>query len=207
MKKILIIIAMFYCVGVNAQGQELEQLSLDLTKLSQLKSILDNMYKGYTVLTKGYNTIKDVSQGNFQLHESFLNGMLAVSSTVRNYQKIADIIAVQLQIVSEYKSAFNRFRGLNIFNGNELDYIRSSLQNLVNRSVQNLDDLLMVITANKLRMNDAERLAAIDRIHTDMTGHLSYLRVFNSHTNVLAWQRKKMLNDNQSIQNSYGIQK
>lgn len=207
MKKIFVIIALFYCVGANAQVQELEQLSLDLTKLSQLKSILDNMYKGYTVLTKGYNTIKNVSQGNFQLHEVFLNSLLAVSPTVRNYKKIVDIITAQFQIVSEYKTAFSKFRGLSIFSGNELDNISSTYQNIFNRSVQNLDDLLMVITANKLRMSDAERLTAIDRIHADMNGSLGSLRSFNSRTSVLAGQRQKMLNDNVTLQNIYGIQK
>jgi hypothetical protein len=207
MKKLLVVIAIGFSLNAHAQAQELQQLALNIEKLAQLKSILDNMYKGYAVLTKGYNTIKDISEGNFTLHQVFLNSLLAVSPSVRNYKKIADIITMQVRIVSEYKSAYSRFKSLNLFKADELDYMSNVYSNLFDKSVQNLDDLVMVITANKLRMNDADRLAAIDRIHTDMTATLSTLRGFNGKTNVMADQRQKALNENIKIKDIYGIQK
>lgn len=42
---------------VKAQTKEVVQLTLNYQKLQQLESILENMYKGYEILTKGYNTI------------------------------------------------------------------------------------------------------------------------------------------------------
>ena len=61
--------------------------------------------------------------------------------------------------------------------------------NLFNKSLQNLDELTMVITAGKLRMSDDERLNAIDRIYIDMGDKLVFLRTFNKENNVLAIQR------------------
>ena len=29
------------------------------------------MYQGYKIVSKGYNTIKDISEGNFDLHKTF----------------------------------------------------------------------------------------------------------------------------------------
>ena len=74
MKKILVILFIsFGCPTlVNAQSQEIAQLILNLEKLKQLEEILDNMYKGYKILTKGYNTIKNIAEGNFNLHQVFL---------------------------------------------------------------------------------------------------------------------------------------
>src|SRR5437879_1265686 len=73
-------------------AQDLEQLSLDYRKLAGLKSILKQMYTGYAMLNKGYKAVKEVSQGNFSLHEAFLDGLLIVSPAVRKYPRVADII-------------------------------------------------------------------------------------------------------------------
>lgn len=188
----------------QAQVQELEELALDLQKLSQLKSILTNLYKGYQILTKGYNAVKDLSQGNFSLHKTFLDGLMQVSPAVRKYKKTAEIVTLQIQLVKEYKSAFSRFKQLNIFNADELDYIESVYSGLFDRSVQNLDELLMVITADQLRMNDAQRLHAIDRIYADIEGKLQFLRSFNNRTQVLAVQRYQELQENKTLKDLYG---
>ena len=67
--------------------------------------------------------------------------------------------------------------------------------NLFNKSLQNLDELTMVITAGKLRMSDDERLNAIDRIYNDMGDKLVFLRTFNKENNVLAIQRGREMVD------------
>ena len=67
--------------------------------------------------------------------------------------------------------------------------------NLFNKSLQNLDELTMVLTAGKLRMSDDERLNAIDRIYIDMGDKLVFLRTFNKENNVLAIQRGREMVD------------
>jgi len=41
-----------------------------------------------------------------------------------------------------------------------------------------MDELAGVITAGKLRMSDAERLKAIDRVYTGTMDKLNFLRAF-----------------------------
>jgi hypothetical protein len=125
---------------------------------------------------------------------------------VQKYKRIADIISDQQSIVREYKSALSRFQGLNVFSSGELSYLGSVYQNLLNSSVKNLDELLMVVTANQLRMNDAERLTAIDRIYSDVQDKLDFLRQFNNNTSLLATQRQIELEENSSLKRLYGIQ-
>src|SRR5690242_1627765 len=78
-------------ISSRAQSAEVEQLLLDIDKLTQFKKILQNMYDGYKVLYSGYTNIKDISQGNFSLHKNFLDALLEVSPAVKNYKRIADI--------------------------------------------------------------------------------------------------------------------
>jgi hypothetical protein len=186
-------------------AQDLEQLSLDYQKLAGLKSILKQMYTGYEVLSKGYSAVKDVAQGNYSLHEAFIDGLFIVSPTVRAYPRIADIINDQAMLVSEYQSAWASFRQDKHFDPDEIGYMLTVYNNLMSNSLKNLSDLSMIITDSQLRMSDAERLAAIDRIFTGSRGQLSFLRSFNDQNYRVAVQRAREANDQQTIKNLYGI--
>ncbi|KFF17743.1 hypothetical protein [Flavobacterium hydatis] len=207
MKKILIIgivsIVLLLPLKVAAQKQEIQQLILNIEKLTQFKQILKDMKKGYEMLNGGYNTVKDLSKGNFSLHETFLDALMQVSPTVRNYRRIGDIISYQVQLVKEYKSAFNHFRDSQNFNANEIAYLERVYDNLFQQSLRNLDELTSVVTANKMRMSDDERLASIDKIYTDMQDKLMFLRNFNNNTSILALQRAKERNDVNAIRNMF----
>ena len=188
-----------------AQKDEIAQLLLNVEKLAQFKQILSDMKKGYQILNGGYNTIKDLSEGNFSLHKTFLDALMEVSPTVKNYKRVADIINYQVILVKEYKSSFNRFKRDNNFNQQELAYLGRVYENLFKQSLNNLDDLVTIITANKLRMSDDERLKAIDKIFDDMQDKLLFLRHFNNNTTVLAVQRAKERNDANTMRLVYGI--
>ncbi|RYZ90270.1 MAG: TerB family tellurite resistance protein [Proteobacteria bacterium] len=174
-----------------AQSAEVEQLMLNVEKLSQLKNILADMKKGYTIVSTGYNSIKNIAQGSFSLHEVFLDGLLLVSPEVKKYYKVAEIIGYQSDILTEHKSAYKKFSSAGIFSTGELDYLERVYGKLINESVQNLDRLLMVITSSKLRMSDDERLKSIDRIHEDILDKLTFLRSFNRQTSMLGIARAK----------------
>ncbi len=182
-------------VRTLGQSDETQQLLLNVEKLAQLKKILHNMYQGYQLISKGYNTIKDISQGNFDMHKNFLDGLLAVSPSVKKYKRIADIIHQQSQLVKEYKSAFTRFKTSNLFNSTEIKYMENVYKNLFNNSLQNLDDLAMIVTVGKLRMSDDERMTAIDRVFDDVSDKLNFLRTFNKENNILALQRGREMFD------------
>jgi len=91
--------------------------------------------------------------------------------------------------MQEYKGAYNYFKGTGSFTLEEINYMEKVYVNLFQQSLKSLDELLMVITASRLRMSDDERLDAIDRIFSDMQDMLTFLRSFNKSTKLLAAQR------------------
>lgn len=192
-------------MNVFSQTDEAKQLLLNVEKLAQLKQILKDMYKGYEIVSKGYNTIKNISHGNFDIHKVFLDGLMQVSPVVKKYRKVIDIIERQGQIVKEYKNSFKRFRTSGQFNVTEIGYMSQVYSGLLDQSLQGLDELLMVITANQLRMSDEERLAAIDKIFAGMEDKLSFLRNFNRGNSILVMQRGKESVDTKVSQQLYGI--
>src|ERR1700737_433815 len=128
MKKYIVMLMAGMLIGMgNLKAQSIaqltEQLVLDIEKLADLKNILSDMYKGYQILDKGYSEIKNIAQGNFNLHKVFLDGLLAVSPVVKNYSRVAEIIQMEFPLVSEYKAAYKKFRADGHFTPQELDYI------------------------------------------------------------------------------------
>ncbi|MBZ4187616.1 TerB family tellurite resistance protein [Niabella beijingensis] len=209
MKKYVIILGLlcFYLAAgmvAKAQVAELEQLALNIEKLAQFKNILSDMKKGYEILTGGYNTVKNISEGNFKLHQVFLDGLMDVSPAVKKYKRVGDIINYQLRIIKEYKAAFGHFKQGGWFRDDEIDYLGKIYGKLVSESLESLDDLLVVITAKKLRMSDEERLSAIDGIYKDMSEKLQFLRKFNDQTEVLSLQRAKEMKDAKTLGRIYG---
>jgi hypothetical protein len=204
MKKIILILLLASNISFG-QSQEAKQLMLNVEKLAQLKLMLGHMKTGYQILSKGYNTISALSKGNFNLHKTFLDGLLAISPAVRKYKKIAEIIDFQLKIVKEYKAAFNEFKGCKRFTMEEIDYMGKVYGNLFSESLKTLEELAMVITAGQLRMSDDERLKAIDKIYDEVFDQYTFLNEFNNSTALLSVQRDNEQREIDLMRKIHGI--
>jgi len=189
----------------RAQTHEITQLILNYEKLTQMKKILENMYEGYSILNNGFSSVKNITEGNFKLHEAFLNELLKVSPKVRKYYRVAEIIQYQQRIINEYKSSYNRIKNQGIFSLDELVYLGEMYAGLFNASLRNLDEMVLILTAGKLRMSDFERLEAIDRLHKEMSGLLVFLREVSRELTTLGYQRNRMKNERESILKLNGI--
>lgn len=187
----------------SAQDQDIKQLILDIEKLTQFKAILSDMQQGYSILTQGYGKVKDLSQGNFNLHSVFLDGLMQVNPEVAKYIRVADIIADETSILSEYKKAYNQFQNSGRFNANELGYLAKVYGQVTSAALNDVNDLANIITASKLRMSDDERLSAIDRIYASSNDKISFLRDFNRRTNILLIQRQKEQNEVNNLKSLY----
>jgi hypothetical protein len=168
---------------------DIEQLSFDYQKLAEEKKMLNDMYTAYKVIDKGYENVRSITEGNFNLHKAFLDALLLVSPTVQSYYKVKRIVDNEVELVKEYTAASNAYQ----------------TGDLLNSSLTNLTELTMVLTAGQLRMSDAERLAAIDRIDENMGLQLQFLRQFNNYTAILAGQRGIEQNDNAAMHGLNGL--
>lgn len=209
MKRIRIVLFLLLGIGCThkafCQATEAQQLLLNWEKLRQLEEILDNMYRGYKILDKGYTTIKKIAEGNYTIHELFIDGLMAVNPSIRNYKRIPFIIEYQKLLLKEYQRAYNRFRQDPNFKLEEIEYLANVYKFLFDASLRNIDELMMIITATKLSMSDDERMLAIDRIFFDMEDKLIFLRSFNNNTQLLAIQRARSRNDVETMQKLYGV--
>lgn len=203
----LLLITLIIIHPAKSQEAEIQQLLLNVEKLAQLKNILEDMKKGYEIVSKGYHAIKDISEGNFKLHQAYLDGLLQVSPVVQRYYKIGDLVSRQISLVKNYKAAFKTFKESGQFTEDELAHMANVYERLFRESLQNLDALSMILTNGTLRMSDDERLSAIDALHVKGLEQHVFLQKFNNSTRLLGLQRAKAAKENKVTQNLYGIKK
>jgi len=198
--KIIWLSGLIFCCTMQihlaaAQSADVEQLILDVEKLTQFKQILSDMKTGYEIFDKGYSAIRDISKGNFSLHEAFIDGLLLVNPSILNYPRVEDIFKEQADILSEYKSAFSYFKINGKFTPDEISYMGKVYSNLFNRSLDNINRLTTVLTASKLRMSDDERITAINRLYADTNEMWTFLKGFDNKASILDKQRKSEQSD------------
>jgi hypothetical protein len=202
---ILLAASLMVTTPCRAQSQEMQQLLLDIEKLTQMKGILSDMKTVYKIYEQGYGSISSLSKGNFDLHNVYITGLMAVSPAIRNYGRVAEIVTMQASLVSQYKRYNQLFGQSGSFSVSELDYMSTVYSRLISESLDNLEELANVVTANKLRMSDAERIKAIDRLYGTSSDKLQFLRSFNNQGMILSLQRSKGAADTQTLRRLYGI--
>lgn len=148
-----------------AQTDEIQQLLLNVEKLDQLREMLDNMKDKYQILSQGYNQVKGIAEGSFQLHEAFLNRLLRVNPRVRNYHKVAEIVQLQLALIRGMTKAKQELRRRDFLQEQELIQVEQLYGAWSKSSLHLLEELMLVLSDNQLQMNDWERIQAIDRVH------------------------------------------
>ena len=205
MRKLLIVTCLVISGARScAQSQEAEQLLLNWEKLTQFKVILHDMYEGWKLINEGYKSIREISSGNFSLHKNFLDALMEVSPAVKQYARIAEIIKFQGLLVRQAKDALNNFKNDDAFTLKEIEHITGIYHNLYKESLKNVEELSLIITSELLRMNDEERLAAIDRIYDRAISQYSFFKDVTSSTTYLSLQRNSEKAEIDLLKRIYG---
>lgn len=205
----LLLVAVFGLATSAARPQSIpdliEQLALDGEKLASMKATLQDMYQGYKELQQGYTRIRDVVKDNFNLHEVFLDALWVISPAVRGDPRLEEIINTEYRIVAAYKAATGRLGTSSIWTTQELGYITGTFSTLLQRSMQAVEELTMISTDNELRMSDAQRLAALGRIDTEIKSELGFLERFDAELSIEAARRGQESNDINTLKSIYGL--
>jgi len=140
-----------------------------------------------------------------QLYSSYYTELGNIKATISKYQRIKDIMLKQAALVSEYKKAWSLFRLDNHFKPQELNYMQQVYTGILDASIKNLDEIMLVISPVKTQMTDEQRLELIIKASDHLDENYNDLHQFNNQGIQLSLGRSKELNDTQSIKKLYGI--
>lgn len=160
-----------------------------LEQIAANKVYIEYAQKGYKIVTDGLHTIRDIKNGDFNLHLGHKDSLKVVNPKVKSWIKVADIITYQLRIIKAAKQTIDAVRESGQFTNEELDYCRKLFDNLLNDCLKSIDELMMVITSGQLEMTDDERIKRIEKIYLDMQDKSAFTASFSNEMSVLAIQR------------------
>ena len=214
MKKLLSVSILIMCFNLcQAQTwaewfqQKQTQKKYLIEQIVALQVYLGYAKKGYDIASKGIHTISDIKNGEFNLHGTFFNSLKAVNPQIKNVAEVAAIIALQISIVQHFKSSIKSNLESKQFNNDELDYLGKVYADFTADCLQDIDQLIAVITDNTFQMTDDERLKQINFIYADMQDKNQFTQSFTNSAKLLAQQRTKERNDISVSQNLYGLPK
>jgi hypothetical protein len=207
MKKLIIAVAAStFCVNLlTAQtteewfNQKSTQKKYLLQQIAALQVYIGYAKKGYTIVSGGLHTIRDIKKGDLDIHDTFFNSLKAVNPKIARYQKVADIISYQLRIIKQVKETLDYIRETKQFTHEEIEYNQKVFDFLLQECIESISELIAFVTPGDLEMKDNERLTRIDKLYTHMQDKYTFCYVMSEDMALLAAQR---MGDYREIQNS-----
>lgn len=202
---IILILFAILSTGTKAQTfaewfrQSATQKKYLLQQIAALQMYISYVKKGYSIAKKGLNTISDIKHGEFNLHKDYFNSLKTVNPKIKNYSKVADIIALQLNILKIYKDAVTRLKQSGAFTAGEIRYINGVFERLVDDCAKAIDELITITTSGQMEMKDDGRLKRIDTLYSDMKDKYTFVQDFSNGAKLLAASRISEQNDIQTI--------
>lgn len=205
MKNYLWLFGLLWFGELSAQKQEMEQLQLNMEKLVQLRLMLQQAKQGYQLLQNGYTEVRDAARGNYDLHKSYLDGLLQVSGQVRNAPAVKRITAHWIQVQKEYRDWLTQMQGMGAGRFMEMALWNQRYQQVGYEMAVVLDQLGVLLAPGGLRMSEGERLAAIEKLAGYSDQQLLGLRLFIREQTVLVAGKIQQEKDRQAILRLYGL--
>ncbi|SOD13882.1 hypothetical protein [Pedobacter xixiisoli] len=172
------------CIGFQANAQTWgewfrqrhTQKKYLLEQIAALQVYTGYVKKGYGIARDGLGMVRDIADGEFKLHEFFISGLKKVSPAIRNDARIADIVAMEIGMVR----SFGRLLDLEGLPPDRLAYLRSVKAAVMEACLDDLAELLLVLTSGKVEMGDSERLTRLEGIYRRMQDRSAFVQDFSA---------------------------
>lgn len=207
MKTLLIILLTAIATVTRAQTwnevfkQKETQKKYLVQQIAAMKLYAGYLKKGYDIANKGINSIKDISKGEFDLHQSFFTSLKMVNPAIAGNSKIAQVIAWQMTISKDLLALSSRTE----LPPSDKSYIRQVRLKVMNECEQDIEELLLVITSGKLEMKDDERINRLDKVYESMKDKYQFTQSFSNQVKTLSLQKEQEERNNEASKKLYGI--
>jgi hypothetical protein len=141
-----------------------------------------------------------------QQYKKYFDELWNVRNTIQTYQRIKQITERQVFLVQEYKRTWHLINQDKHFTRIEIDYMYRVYTGIIDDSIYNLEQLMLVINNLKTQMSDAKRLEIINKAGAGIEQNYADLKQFNNQNIQLSLERAKDEHEIASVRKLYGIQ-
>ena len=186
----------------------IKAIDLQVQRLQNKTIILQNAQKAIeNEMSKlKLNEIADWTEKQKKLYADYFDELSKVKGAISTYHRVKDIIEKQGALVDEYKVAWGLFKQDKNFTTDELDYMGKVYTGILDESIQNLDQVFLVVNAFATQMTDAKRIEIINSASDQVDANLHDLRQFNDQNKLLSFQRAAAYGDVEVTRRLYGLE-
>ncbi|WP_188411899.1 conjugal transfer protein TraI [Pedobacter mendelii] len=186
---------------IKAVDLKVQRLQNETIWLQNAQKVLENQLSKLKL-----TEIADWTEKQKNLYSEYYEELWKIKSAIAYYKRIKDLTQRQVDIVDEYKWAWNLYKQDKHFTADELDYMQKVYSGILDESVKNVDQILLVVNSFKTQMSDAQRLEIINAAADKMDTNYSDLKQFNTQNSRLSIQRAKSLDEAAKLKEIYGIE-
>jgi ribosomal protein L31E len=185
---------------IKALDLKVQRLQNQTIWLQNAQKVLENQLSKLKL-----TEIADWTDKQKELYAQYYNELWQIKSAITYYKRIKELTSKQIAIVDEYKWAIGLFKKDKHFSADELQFMEKVYSGILEESVKNLDQILLVVNSFKTQMDDAERLKIINAAADKMDANYADLKKFNTQNISLSIQRAKSLDEVATLKEIYGV--
>lgn len=145
------------------------------------------------------------SEKQQELYGNYYNELWQVKAIISDYERIKHITEKQAGLISQYHHAWGLLQSDRHFKPEELAYMQKVYSGILQQSITNLDEVLVVISSMKTQMDDAKRMELVARASERIDQNCADLKRFNNQNYILSLQRAKSQDEVETLKKYYGI--
>lgn len=149
--------------------------------------------------------IADWSQQQKEQYRLYYEELTKVKALISYYQRINDVAQKQLRLVNEYNRAWSLLQRDGNFTVDEINYMGRVYNGILQGSMDNIDQITLIVQSFSTSMSDARRLELINDAADKVDANYNDLMRFNQQNMILSLQRAKAKNETEAIKKLYGL--
>jgi hypothetical protein len=184
--------------AIDLQVQRIQNHTIELQNIQkQIENTLSKLK---------LDEIANWTERQKQLYQDYFDELWRVKAILTYYRQFSDIISKQKQLFEESKQAYLLVGQDKNFSRAEIDYMYGVYAGILDASIKDVDDILNLMKSFTVQMSDAARLELVSKTSDAIDEHLSVLRQFNQHNQLLSLQRAKSQDEINIVKKLYGLQ-
>ena len=186
---------------IKAMDLKVQRLQNETIWLQNAQKVLENQLSKLKL-----GEIADWTFKQKELYGQYYQELWKVKSAIAYYKRLKDLTLRQVDIVNEYKWAWGLLARDPHFSVEELLVMEKVYAGILDESLKNVDQLLVVITSFKTQMSDAARLELVGTAADAMEANYQALKKYNRENCLLSIQRAQSLEEVVKLKELYGIE-
>jgi hypothetical protein len=184
------ILVMVLCGGVlTVRGQGATETMLQ--QIAALKALIGATEKGYQVARQGLTRVREIRQGEFDLHSVYFGSLWVVDTGVRQLPVVAAVLRWQGVIRGAFGAAMMRYRVSGWLQPGERSYVAFLYTKVLNDCQQDVAAGEVLIRDGLLQMTDGERVRRLSAIENRMGERAGLVQAFLFSTDLLLGRRQE----------------